>query len=165
MRTLLAPRDFPMSDWGYYQRTGCGACISGRKRLAVTCDGEVMFCYNSMRVIGDLADDSLESVFNKSKEIWAEAYDPKCETCTGKEFCYWGCRSLYRDKDNHAINCERFRIPFFGILREESKRLYTPLTKDEVAWFSEQNEIVKQEVQLFLQEGQKQRRGRLNDAG
>ena len=89
------------------------------------------------------------------KKIWENLYDPACENCEGKEYCYWGCALLLKDNDNHAFNCEKYRKPFFKILNEEVKRLDTPLTDEEVKWWNEQKIIMKQQVKVFLMEGKR----------
>ena len=158
VRALISSKLYPDTDWGYFHRTKCGSCITGRKELTVTTDGKIFFCYNSGEEIGNLIDDSIETVFEKAKQKWENIYDPECEKCEGKDFCHWGCYILLRDDNKHAFGCERYRKPFFKILQEELKALGKPLSEEEIAWYRKQEKLMEQQVQSFLQEGKRYER-------
>lgn len=139
----------------FYHNTKTGICLSGKHIIAITPKGDVSFCYNTYDKLGTLRDDSLESIQEKATAIWKKLYDPACDSCEGRDICYFGCARLLRDENNHAYNCEKFRKPFYQILREEAMQLANPLTDEEVAWFQKQEKIMEQQVQEFLLEGKR----------
>ena len=155
LRALISPKLYPDSEWGYFHRTKCGNCISGRKELTVSTDGKIYFCYNSGELLGNLIDDTIDSIYEKAKQKWVNIYDPQCETCEGKEFCHWGCYILLRDKNKHAFTCEQYRKPLFKILQEELKALGKPLAEEEITWYQEQEKLMEQQVQVFLLESKR----------
>lgn len=138
-----------------FQNTKMGICVSTFNEMTVTLDGQVPFCYNSSYKIGNLKDDSLESIFQKAKKIWVDAYDPACKTCDCRIFCYWGCLLCLRDKDKHMSTCEKYRKPFYRMVKEEMAQLVEPVSEKDLAWYREQEEIMKQQVQQFLGEGKR----------
>ena len=151
LRNLLITKINPETN--YFHKTKSGICVAGNRLLAVTLQGSVSFCYNTFDKIGTLKDDSIESIHQKALKIWESLYDPFCLKCSARDVCHWGCGRLLRDKNNHAFNCDNFRIPFYRILKEEVQSLNMPLSVSEKEWFKQQEIEMRQEVDNFLKAG------------
>lgn len=140
----------------FHNTGGLSVCISGFRRLVVTPDGKVSFCCNSYdRDFGDIYGNTVDDVFRKAVSAWRGHADSKCRDCEVWDLCRRRCGRLLVDKDNHAYNCDRFKIPFYRIVREEAKVLDTPLTEDEKSWYREQETVMDDEVRRFLLRGEK----------
>ena len=153
LRNFLLAKISPQSN--FFHNTKMGICVATRRILAMTMTGDISFCYNTYDRLGNIRDDTLGTVFRKAKAVWESIYDPACDTCEARDMCYWGCARLLRDGNGHAYNCERFRKPFFRILREEVMALNGPLTEGEKEWFATQEEIMRGQVKEFLLEGER----------
>lgn len=139
----------------FHANGGVGACVSGHRELSVRTDGTVAFCYNSGDVLGHVATDSLETIHGKAVRIWKDAYDPACATCEARPFCNWGCMLALRDGNRHMSACERYRKPFFRIVKEEMGILLEPLSKKDYDWFREEEYVMDRQVRAFLAEGRR----------
>ena len=157
LKNMFTVKVFPEKNY-FHNTKGLGVCISGRKELTVSLDGTVSFCYNSCEALGNLKEDTLDTIFQKASKIWHDIYDPQCEDCECRDMCYWGCILLLRDKNKHAFGCDLYRKPFFKIVKEEMVKLVSPLTEEEKEWYAEQEKIMEQQVQDFLAEGQRYER-------
>lgn len=153
IRNMLQAKINPATN--FYHNTKTGICVSCKHIIAITPNGDVSFCYNTYDKLGTIRDDSMESIHEKAVAVWKKLYDPACDTCSGRDICYFGCARLLRDENNHAYNCENFRKPFYQILKEEVMRLGTPLTSEEISWYREQEKIMEHQVQEFLEEGKR----------
>ena len=151
-RNILKPLFIPESHY-FHDSEGVMCCVCGDREMTIGLDGKIPFCYNDFRVIGTLRDSTLEEVNSKATKIWKDIYDPKCVTCEHRDLCYWSCIISLRDEKKHMPICEKYRKPFFKIVKEEMNILTKPLTDEEIDWYKEQEKIMKQQVQMFLQEG------------
>lgn len=148
---ILAPLLHPEGNY-FHNTQGVGICACGYKQITVTLDGKIPFCYNYFTILGSLTDDTLETVYQKACDIWHKAYDPECITCECKDLCYWGCMIACRDEKNHMDTCEKYRKPFFKIVKEEMACLTKPLNDEERDWYHKQEIIMDKQVSNFLKE-------------
>ena len=147
LKPLFAPEDYCFHSSG-----GIMNCVCGKKEMTIGLDGKVPFCYNDFRVIGTLKGSTLKEVNGKATKVWLDTYDPECSHCECKDLCYWSCIISLRDEKKHMPICEKYRKPFFKIVKEEMKRLTEPLTQEEVDWYKEQIQLMNEQVQKFLEE-------------
>ena len=80
---------------------------------------------------------------------------PECETCVHADMCKIHCQLDLRNEDNSYVTCRIYWLPLFSIFKKEIKNLAKPLTEEDKKWFEEQEEIINQQVQQFLQEGKR----------
>ena len=143
----------------FFHNTKAGICISCNRMIAVTMNGDISFCYNTYDKLGTIEKNTMETIRQKAQKIWDNIYDPACNSCEARDICYWGCARLLKDEKKHAYNCENFRKPFFGILREEIMALNQPLTQKEIDWQQQQEIQMQKEVEQFLQCGKTYKEG------
>ena len=154
IRNMLNVKLYPETNV-FHNSGGIGVCVAGDKLISVTLDGKIVFCYNCYDELGTLRDDTIDSIYEKACTIWYGLYDKECSDCSVRDVCYWGCARMLRDEHNHAVNCERFRKPFFTILKEEVQSLSEPLTEEEKIWFAGQELDMEEKVKSFLGEGKR----------
>ena len=139
----------------FHMHRGVGYCVAGYREFTMNLDGSVLFCYNSFEVLGHVAKNSFSEIRAIATDIWRKSYDPLCDSCECRDVCYWGCMIIMRDEHNHMYNCDRFRIPFFRMLKEMLVHVNEPLAQDEIDWYRKQELLMDKQVQEFLAEPQR----------
>ena len=85
---LLNPKDYP-----HIMFTNCSTDLS-RRPLTVNYRGDVRFCNHSPRVLGNIYDESLRSIIERSaSDGYFDSVPEGCAGCKLWQRCRGGCRA------------------------------------------------------------------------
>ena len=129
-------------------------CLTNPREIAFAPTGEFYSCHNSNQFLGDL-NDSWDTLKERKYALAKTLVSPECMTCQHVDICKSYCPLNLREKDNSFVTCHDFLWPLYTIVKEEIKQLEKPLTQEDIEWYYKEEEIMKQQVHDFLNEGKR----------
>ena len=126
--------------------------------LNCTLDGNVLSNHNSFDLVGTV-NDSLQRLHENSCEQLMLLKSPECKTCRHLDICGANiCKVNAQDVNNRYYACSNYWFKFYDILKMELCNLTKPLSDEDRIWYQEQEEIMKDQIKDFLNEGQRYER-------
>ena len=128
------------------------SCLYNHAEIPITADGKFSGCQNGALFFGTV-DDTLDEIKERIIYRLEKTMSPECETCVHADMCKIHCQLDLRNEDNSYVTCRIYWLPLFSIFKKEIKNLAKPLSEEDKKWFEEQEKIMEQQVQDFLNEG------------
>ena len=130
-------------------------CVAGYDKLCVTPLGDVTNCHISTKIVGNIYD-SLDSLKEKAYKYTVLQGSNQCKSCRHLALCGSNrCCLNLKEQDGSYVFCNNYYLHFFDILKKELLELTKPLSDADKVWFFHEKEIMNQQVEKFLLEGQR----------
>ena len=131
---------------------GVGICTPAFIRLTVDLQGNVFFCSNSCIRVGSVSE-PLRLLYGKGLGYWTVSFRALCGRCPHNDVCADICCLSERNAEGLAFDCVKFRIPFWGIFKEELSHVGEPLSSADIDWYRAREKDMDEAVGRFLSAG------------
>ena len=130
------------------------ACSVGIGLLNCTLNDNVLAGHNSVCKIGTV-DNFLQQLHENSCEKLMLLQSPECRTCRHLDICGANKYKNAQDENNRYYACSNYWFKFYDLLKMELVNLRKPLSDEDRIWYREQEKIMKEQINDFLDEGKR----------
>ena len=123
-------------------------CFSGTDLYSIKLNGEVLSCYNSDDVIGNVNQD-ITMLYRNSFGSCLTRRNLLCEACEHNDICIGNCSFALKDSDGNFISCNKYYKPMYTAIKSELKKITLPITSAEKEWFETEYEKDTEFVENF----------------
>ena len=127
--------------------------VGNERLLCVGLNGDVHLGFN-IDIPVTTVDDSLNTVYKKIFDIKVGLLGHACKICRNRDICKAPLFDIH-DESGNFVSCLPFYIKYYDIVREEMEKTKYLLTKEDVDWYHEQEKIMDEQVQAYLNEGKR----------
>ena len=129
-------------------------CANDCSDIAITTDGKYSFCPNC-EIFTSTIDDSWNVIMENNLAYEQKAASTECTNCRHVDICYWHCLLDIKNENGGFITCSNYWLPLYDIIKIELANFAKPLSEEDRIWYKEQEEIMKDQIKDFLNEGKK----------